>query len=1237
MGQFTTAVVLGGLVLAGALRPVAAGEYRIVLKERLNRQWTNELLSYPFEAPQGACHVDSVSLEGPAGPMPVQISDVDYWPGTHEVKSARVSFIASLTPLATNTYTVRYARQAATTKQPKADLEVLLRNGHAECVTSKFGVRLLLGEKTYSTPAASEDVPGPVLAMRLADGTWFGGSRMFGPGKIASYSAKLTDRGPVFARVAFRYTYANGNTMDLTVQVAAGDNTMRMETLVARHQPDDGFVLVLSRGLPPLVFQVQDESRMDRDCFLETKKGQRGPRWAEIPLKDYTGPTRDAWFPTGKLPGLVTNLTPWEDWFGTFTQARIRLKLENTMRELQIRSLDPGAWVEPRPIEEIFSPNLETDPAKGMWVAWNQKCMPVIRDSSGEVFLQVNAAQGVRKWTVSDCLSMPGVAALFGYYGYKPESEFPPETRPLVGYRLDEVKDYVLDWPDEAGRHPLLFISRSELEARWRRKDADPALVAELLARGLGAGSYTPNSSTDAALGAYLLSGGSPEVAKKTQLLARLRQALRYDLWGVQFGGAGAPTPILYDALIDSPVVSEAERPVLRAQMAYYAYRLADPAVWSAERGYASGNQNMTVTWEISRGLTACVIPNHPMAKTWYRKAERIMDYFLSHMVGPAGEWPEAMSHHGRTSIDMLLAFAIASTNSGLHDYVNDPRVKRMIMYWAKLEMPRDPRPRGHHAFAAPNRRIFPAMGRDSLSVPGGTCGVMARVMRERDPAYSAQMQWAWLEEGASYRFQHLGGFSYVSCDPNLPSRKPSWPSEVFPYAGAVLRHGLGTPDEHQVILYSGDHFAAFYPGHTGSFPSIFAYGTPVAGSFPGDYEYQEGFLVCHVDLARELGTVAQRKAVGGYHGCPTWTNMWGWPKGPTARFGERGGRANVSAFSTLPRQDYAAVDVALHYPRRLNQNLKTDLPEWPPVPAKGKPPVDWRRQVLFLKDDDPAKVTYLLIRDSVKGGQPTMWQMWTVSETVDTPEKVKDVAAVLANKPGYKILPARELKGDRFTAIGQLGVDVEYYIASPSDTPRYTLRWGTDMFDWANKLGVPEYQDLMHLQMRGDGAYYVAFFPRKRNTPAPAFTTLGGGTIIKVSGGFGTDYGFLSALEATASGEEASFLGTAASVQDRKGGLVLSLGATGEVRYKGYGLAADFPVALRVGERELTVELPESILPPAFQLAKPFPGGTVTVGAPGKWTLSEPLPGVKLTQSATGFVLQLPGGLKTVTVVRDN
>ena len=162
---------------------------------------------------------------------------------------------------------------------------------------------------------------------------------------------------------------------------------------------------------------------------------------------------------------------------------------------------------------------------------------------------------------------------------------------------------------------------------------------------------------------------------------------------------------------------------MLQAQMAYFGYRLTDPAVWSAERGYCSGNQNMTVTWEMSRGLMACTIPEHPMAKTWYRKAACLEEQLLTHMVGPGGEWPESMGGHGRTSIDMVLAFAIAATNAGFHDYVNDPRVKRMILYWAKVLMPRDPRPRGIHADAIPDRRAFPPWAAIASDIPAAPAG----------------------------------------------------------------------------------------------------------------------------------------------------------------------------------------------------------------------------------------------------------------------------------------------------------------------------------------------------------------------------------------------------------------------------------------------------------------------------------------------------------------------------------
>ena len=48
----------------GTVRLLPAGERTIVLRDYLNQQWTNQLLAYPFSAPEGTCHPESVVLTG---------------------------------------------------------------------------------------------------------------------------------------------------------------------------------------------------------------------------------------------------------------------------------------------------------------------------------------------------------------------------------------------------------------------------------------------------------------------------------------------------------------------------------------------------------------------------------------------------------------------------------------------------------------------------------------------------------------------------------------------------------------------------------------------------------------------------------------------------------------------------------------------------------------------------------------------------------------------------------------------------------------------------------------------------------------------------------------------------------------------------------------------------------------------------------------------------------------------
>src|SRR4030095_452029 len=108
---------------------------------------------------------------------------------------------------------------------------------------------------------------------------------------------------------------------------------------------------------------------------------------------------------------------------------------------------------------------------------------------------------------------------------------------------------------------------------------------------------------------------------------------------------------------------------------------------------------------------------------------------------------------------------------------------------------------------------------------------------------------------------------------------------------------------------------------------------------------------------------------------------------------------------------------------------------------------------------------------------------------------------------PGATIIGSHELPlTNRSTAIGQYDVDLEYFIASPTDTTRYTMRWGFKQAPGWNNVpeGFGEYQDLLHLRLPGNGAYYLALFPHTRTTKSPKFDALGSGRIIRVTSEFG-------------------------------------------------------------------------------------------------------------------------------------
>jgi len=831
----TARVLLGVIIMVGVCRPATAGEHQIVLKEHAGRRWTNELLSYSFGAPEGACHVDSVSLRGPEGPKPMQLSDVEYWPTTQMVKSATLSLVADLAPLATNVYTVRY--RAAPSKDPgvRGDLAVTATAEQVEMSTSRFGARLRLGRETYSQARAASKVPEPVVAMRLANGTWFGGSRLFGDTKLTGWSAQLVEGGPVFGQVEYTYRYEDGNTVKLRARLYAGTAGLYWEAHVPEDRPEDGVDIVLSQGLPPLALVIQREAYGDRPEMQEARWGT----WVEIPLAAYE---RE----------LVTNLSPWADWWSTWTQTSVRLRIGGQKRELHLASHDPGAWVQPA------APGTMRD-----WAAWQHKLIPVKCGADGEVFMHVNNAAGVRKWSIED--REPAYAEARRMSLAQVKAEWPP---------LDEVKDWILEWPTDGKAHPHLFVSPEDIRAAWQRMEPDPEI--QRLADYLSKEEIRPLPSyKDAqAVEVYLMTKGDPEASKKVRLVERVRQHMGA-LGDFDKMRSTQTVAALYDLMMGTDLITDADRRLYRSQMAFLGYIMARPSTWNIERGYRSYNPNMSLSYLLARGIVGCAIPDHPLAEQWVAPGLSRAEIWLAE-VGPEGEWYES-AHYSQVSAFAMTSFAVAVKRAGFGDLFLNENLKKWAMWLAQIYTPRDPM-EGRR-----NRRATPPIGRATAGVPWGLFGLMAKATVDTDPQYSAEMQWAWAgSDHTTATANHLGGFESVYMDPSLPMAVPDWTSKLFPQMGPLCRNGVGDEHENYLIVHANTGAGARLP-ELGCLALWFARGVPIAGSFPGGYKERHQLL-----MSRVIPLLSWREG-----------EPW-----DESRFGCTTD-VNMGAFSALPRQDY--------------------------------------------------------------------------------------------------------------------------------------------------------------------------------------------------------------------------------------------------------------------------------------------------------------------------------------------
>jgi hypothetical protein len=1138
--------------LALAVDTASAGERRLVLVDHINHAWHQELVSYAPRFAPGECHRSSLTLTGPQGEVPLQLSEVKQ-DARGLVTAARLSFITDLPALGQVVHTLRYgtARHEAV-RPPATDLSLTGGDGWVALTTAKAGVRLLSGSRTYTPPRLAAEVPGPVLGLRTLEGTWIGGSSLYGGRKLASYEARVEESGPVFALARITYHYADGGRLAVTARVVAGQGAVFFAATSPVHRPEDGWRLDLSRGYPSPTLSVRGE--------------YEGNKWGlhqgDIGHGDLAA----------EPAGTVYRLVPWEDWWDGTTGTVFALSSPASDTVLSVATHGPGAWMDPAWVAPSQRHRYPFVP-QSHWERRLFKAMPLTKAADGEIILECGAHLGERKWLVGFVPKQADPDWSFLEAAALHDSRYGCQT-------LDEVKDYVLDWPARSGTvYPHLYVAKEDAAAARQTLGQDvPAIEAPFYRP------YRKDSGERWRVQGRDLMQHMVDSAYWTPVYTQTLESNpnKFDLM------RHSPLLVnLFDALMATGQLSAAEQKLRRAQIAFLGYRLSSPYVWDIERGYAGDENNMHLAYQCNLGLVACALPDHPMAKAWAAQATKWVRTRLAGCVGQNGVWTVENPHYANVSLSCLLPFAIASQRAGFYPFLEDPKLRAWAMYLAKQLTPRDPRYGGVRS--EPPEQFQERAERTCLA------GLMAKAVAHLDPDYARVMQWAWQEQGFYPEGVEgkMAGFERLTCDPAAPARQPDRGSEAFPKATVIMRQGLGTPDEYYLRLAICDRPApGYYLSQPGSV-TLYAHDKPLALVFAGCFDVctSESFLTNAVSLARTPPASAAERIKN--KGCL--------------------GASRLLGFSALPRQDYARAEYHLDEPlpiRDYYQSRLPVLPAWPPLLKEARAAgITWRRQILFVKGSHASDPGYFLFRDTTTGGQPTAWHMWTLSRGLGTPAEVADPDAFLAGASGSTARPARELKGDRFTALGQFDVDADYFIAAPTDTPRHALRWGyrvggNDPGPWE------EYQDLLHLQSVGDGVYYVALFPRHHGEPAPEFERLGGGLIIKTRGAFGTDYGFLSDTEAEASGEEARFRGTAASVQDRGDGLVLALGAKGSVACRGYRLASAGAASLCVTGSRATLA--------AYGDGE---GETISLGLPPGKSLAPAAPQhVQVTHTDTGL-----------------
>jgi hypothetical protein len=165
-----------------------------------------------------------------------------------------------------------------------------------------------------------------------------------------------------------------------------------------------------------------------------------------------------------------------------------------------------------------------------------------------------------------------------------------------------------------------------------------------------------------------------------------------------------------------------------------------------------------------------------------------------------------------------------------------------------------------------------------------------------------------------------------------------------------------------------------------------------------------------------------------------------------------------------------------------------------------------WRRQILFVKDEQPLGPNYFLVLDSFEATLPTDWSLWCLADDL-------------------------EVHGQRATFTGKFGVDLEVYsLTEPQKI--VSGAWGPEK----------ERQKLLQFQKGPNQEYAVVLYPRSESEPIPAFSSIDAGHGVCLKLPDRTDWAFLAPAPIELLTNGVHFQGRAGVAQKGQGWMKLTL-----------------------------------------------------------------------------------------------